>query len=389
MQDQLYPPEIAGDAIESYLAQYPSKGRGIYLIVLLALVGAGALLPILKVDVTVRSVGLIRPVVEKSEIKARVSGLVQEVLVEGRETVQKGQPLLTVQAKALDERADLLHAQLDEKERFLADLDWLFTLEEAGREEVIRRLESSKYRQAYAHFEGELREQRLQGQNAERTLERLQHLYERKAVARQKVEDAAFRLAQERSAAALIVERHRTQWQGDRVAYWMERERLQSELQQIKEERMYYTVKAPFRGTVEQLTSLGAGSYVQAGQRLAVLSPRSELIAEVSVTPQDIGLLTEGAPVRMQIDAFNYNQWGFVTGRVTSIADDFMLVDGAPMFRVGCSIDQAVLVLENGVKGHLRKGMTLQARFFVARRSLFQLLYDDVNNWLNPNQAEA
>ena len=387
MQEQLYPSEVAGDAIESYLAQYSGTSRGIYLVVLLALVGAGALLPVLSVNVTVRSTGLIRPLMEKSEIKARVSGLVQEVFVEGQEAVRKGQPLLAVQAEALNERADLLQEQLVEKERFLGDLDRL--LESAGREEAVRRLASDKYRQAYAHFEDELRERQLREQNAERALERQRRLYERKAVARQKVEDAAFRLAQERSAAALVVERHRTQWQNDRATYRMERERLHSELQQLGEERVFYTVKAPLQGTVEQLASLAAGSYVQAGQRLAVLSPRSELVAEVSVTPQDIGLLRVGMPVRMQIDAFNYNEWGLVTGTITEIADDFLMMDGNPMFRVRCSLNQTALTLENGFEGRLKKGMTLQARFFVARRSLFQLLYDDVNDWLNPNQAAA
>ena len=387
MQKQLYPSEVAGDAIESYLAQYPGKSRGIYLIVLLALVGAGALLPILKVDITVQSAGLIRPAMEKSEIRARVSGLVQEVFVEGQEAVQKGQPLLAVQTKVLDERANLLQTQLDEKERFLSDLDRL--LESTGRKEAIRRLASGKYRQAYAHFEDELRKRRLREQNAERVLERHRHLYEREAVARQKVEDAAFRLAQERSAVALVVERYQSQWQNDRAVYRMERERLQSELQQLEEERVLYAVKAPVRGTVEQMASLAAGSYVQAGQRLGVLSPRSELVAEVSVTPQDIGLLKVGMPVRMQIDAFNYNEWGFVTGTITKIADDFLMKDGNPVFRVRCSLNETALTLENGFEGHLKKGMTLQARFFVARRSLFQLLYDNVNNWLNPNQAAA
>ena len=32
-----------------------------------------------------------------------------------------------------------------------------------------------------------------------------------------------------------------------------------------------------------------------------------------------------------------------------------------------------------------KKGMTVQARFIVARRSFWQLLFDKVDNWLNPN----
>ena len=39
---------------------------------------------------------------------------------------------------------------------------------------------------------------------------------------------------------------------------------------------------------------------------------------------------------------------------------------------------------KNGYKGDISKGMTLTARFLIANRSLWQLLYDKVDNWLNP-----
>jgi HlyD family secretion protein len=126
---------------------------------------------------------------------------------------------------------------------------------------------------------------------------------------------------------------------------------------------------------------------VQAGEALAVISPASGLVAEVYVTPRDVGLIRVGAPVRMLIDAFNYTDWGVVTGRVVEVSGDFVQVGGQPMFKVKCSMDRDWLSLRNGFTGHLRKGMTLRARFVVAERSLFQLLFDDVNDWLNPAQA--
>jgi len=45
------------------------------------------------------------------------------------------------------------------------------------------------------------------------------------------------------------------------------------------------------------------------------------------------------------------------------------------MFEV-CSLGQKFLELKNGYPGKLNKGMTLQARFVVTRRSLWQLIYD-------------
>jgi membrane fusion protein, peptide pheromone/bacteriocin exporter len=59
------------------------------------------------------------------------------------------------------------------------------------------------------------------------------------------------------------------------------------------------------------------------------------------------------------------------------------------MFNVRCTLNQSHLQLQNGVKGEIRKGMTFQARFIVARRSLFQLLYDKADDWLNPSWGET
>jgi hypothetical protein len=107
----------------------------------------------------------------------------------------------------------------------------------------------------------------------------------------------------------------------------------------------------------------------------------------VFVTPRDIGLIRPGGPVRIQVDAFNYNDWGFVTGRVREISQDFVVEGQQPVFRVRVALDATELRLKNGFRGELRKGMTLRARFVVAERSLFQLLRDDLNDWLNPTQA--
>ncbi|MBI3884159.1 MAG: hypothetical protein HY302_00255 [Opitutae bacterium] len=42
------------------------------------------------------------------------------------------------------------------------------------------------------------------------------------------------------------------------------------------------------------------------------------------------------------------------------------------------------LALPNGLRGELKKGLTLSARFLVARRSVLQLFYEDASAWLNP-----
>ena len=122
---------------------------------------------------------------------------------------------------------------------------------------------------------------------------------------------------------------------------------------------------------------------------LGEISPDSGLIAEAYVSTKDIGLLRTGANVKMQVDAFDYNMWGTLKGKVASISGDVFTDKGMPYFRVLCSLNTTALRLRNGTEGQLKKGMTVQARFIVTRRSLFQLLYDDTNDWLNPNAIRS
>ncbi len=47
------------------------------------------------------------------------------------------------------------------------------------------------------------------------------------------------------------------------------------------------------------------------------------------------------------------------------------------------------LALPNGLRGDLKKGLTLSVRFLVARRSMLQILYQDVSAWLNPDDNRS
>ncbi len=126
------------------------------------------------------------------------------------------------------------------------------------------------------------------------------------------------------------------------------------------------------------------GSNLTAGNIICEISPDSNLIAECYLTPADIGLIKEGSKVKFQIASYNYNQWGMASGEVLEIGKDIIMLNNTPVFKVICSIDQKELSLKSGAKGILKKGMTLQARFLIANRSIFELLYDKVDDWFNP-----
>jgi hypothetical protein len=103
------------------------------------------------------------------------------------------------------------------------------------------------------------------------------------------------------------------------------------------------------------------------------------------VKPSDIGMLYEDQPVLIQVDAFKYNEWGMLKGRISDISDD-MIIEGNSdaFFRVRCALENRSLSLKNGYRAEMKKGMSMTARMLVTRRSLFNLLFDKADKWFNP-----
>jgi HlyD family secretion protein len=159
---------------------------------------------------------------------------------------------------------------------------------------------------------------------------------------------------------------------------------LATERQQLSDEKGQYIIYAPISGTVHNMAGIYEGSFAYPNQVLAEISPDTGLVAECYIPPKDIGLIRKNMQVNFQVSAFDYNQWGILTGKVVDISNDITVVNDQPVFTVRASLDQTYMELKNGYRGNLKKGMTLQAHFTVARRSLFQLLYDNVDDWLNP-----
>jgi multidrug resistance efflux pump len=382
VQNQLYPAEYGKDSIEQHLARHSSRSQAIYVTIVIVLLAGIASLPLLNVDVSVQSAGVIRPLTEKHEVRVATPGVVERMLVRQNQTVHKGEPILVLQSGRLKTRDRLLDNRVAENRASIDDLEMLTG--PRGQVGLAGRLRSPRYRQEYTRYTNAISENQLRQDQAIREAERARVMFERSLISRVELEDREFQLSQLRAEAALLRERQLADWQTALTAAQTELAELLGQQADVAEQSTLSTVVAPITGTVEQVAALSRGSFVQGGDALAVISPSSSLMADVYVSPRDIGLLRVGAPVRLQIDAFNYTEWGFVTGRVQEISSDFIMVDQQPIFTVKCALDQDHLTLKNGFKGPLKKGMTLQARFVIARRSLFQLLYDDVNDWLNP-----
>jgi HlyD family secretion protein len=181
-----------------------------------------------------------------------------------------------------------------------------------------------------------------------------------------------------------IYEQYQRKWNAELVMLKQENVEFGTQMTQLEEEIKKYTIIAPIEGEVMQVAGIQENSYVPSGFQFAQISPKGKLIIECFATPYDIGFLHEGMQANFQLDAFNYNQWGMAKGLVKEISSDIVYVNNQPVFKVRCSIQTTYLQLKNGYKSDLKKGMTLTGRFTITERTLAQLIFDKLDNWLNP-----
>ncbi len=417
------PAAIGRHTVESLYAEHGAPRPWTYWLVLAGVIGAVVSLPLIKVDVSVRAAGLVRPTTERAELRPAVSGHIAEVLAHDNDRVSAGQPLLVLAARDLAERLSRNQAQQTEHADLAADLKFLTTetaLEAtdpltagsgsgavAGPRRPAGSLQGGSVvgwsfrtptlRQEHAQFLAQADSYRLAEAKARNELVRYTTLAGKGIATQQELDNARYEAERLHAESRLLVEQTLARWQSRLREEQVAQADLASEAQRLREEQTQYTLRAPAGGVLVGFSGWSTGGFVAAGQSLGAVSPEDTLQVEVYVSPRDIGLVRVGQTARLQIDAYPYTQWGTLDGTVTSISGDLATTGASQVgtvipngpsssvaFKVLVRPTATFLALPNAVRGELKKGLTLSARFLVARRSVFQLLYDDVSAWLNP-----
>lgn len=387
MKPKLFPKEIIAYSAESHFSNFTVRSQVIYLTVLIFIVFSLLCLPFIFVDVSVQSSGLVRPLTYKSIITAPVSGRVKAVYMEDNLPVKDNQTLIVLEAELIEEQIVTNSNRIIKVENFIRDLKRLAIIIKDTALEEVNSFKTSLYALSYLHFQQQLSDAKNQYGKVKKEFDRNKLLYEEKVIAQVDFDNIEFDLKQSIIAINTLEKAQASKWQAELNNYQQELAELEAENRRLQKEKERYIIRSPLSGTIQSFSGIYNGSFIYANQEIAEVSPDSELIVECYITPADIGLLKEGTPARFQIDAFNYNEWGMITGKIIEISNDIIVTDGKPFFKIKCSLDEKSLKLKNGYVGTMKKGMTLQARFLITQRSLFQLLYDKVDDWVNPNRA--
>lgn len=380
--NQIFPKEFINTSIEHYTFRLRKRSISIYLILVVAILTILISLPFIKTNVTVTANGIISTSTNRFELSSPTSGLLLNCRLKENMIVKEGDTLLVYDNNVLHKELQQIDTRLSELGNFLEDLKKLVR----NNLNPSVELTSSRFQIALLKYLTELEKLNIEKEALKKVYERQKKLFDLKVIS--EVEFEKDQANHDRIGAEIKVFKKQAinNWKETFLSIEVEREQLSFRKQEIENELMKSILVAPTSGELQEVVPLKPNQFVMAGLKIGEITPNSDLMAICWVTPKDVGLIEEQMISLFLVDAFNSNEWGYLKGRVSDISSDTYLINSQPFFKVKCQLEQDHLSLKNGVMGKLKKGMTVQSSFMITQRTLYQLLHDKVDDWLNPNR---
>lgn len=364
---------------ENLLHKNKVKSFSLYFVVLAVLVICIGLLPIIKVDVSTQGRGIVRSESEPVIINSMINARIDWINIKNNQLIKQGDTLVRLSLESINSDKENTQKILQEQRQILSDLERI-------QQRNFSSLQTPSLKEEYLAYQGSFNELSNRTEQAKVTLERNQKLFDKHVISKSEYETYLYSYNQSVNSLQNLKSKYFSDWNNRIIATRERITSLENTLSKLNTEEKNYIIKAPISGTIENFSGVQQGSFLLPSQSIATISPINDLIAEIYVAPKDIGLIQKNQEVKFQMDAFNYNQWGIITGKIIDIDKNVSQNNGDFFFKVRCALNNKTLSLKNGYKAEITKGMTLTARFIINRRSLYELLFDKVDDWLNPTQ---
>jgi multidrug resistance efflux pump len=382
---ELIPFAISESCLESYLIRITTRSRIIYWIIIAMILTGIAILPFIYVDVSVQARGYFQSDIEKQVVYTPIQGKIIYTSIRNGRTIRKGDTLLIIYTETIKAQHESLMQRISENNSSIIDLERLTKITLDEDKSFQAGLTTQRYKAEFANLKSQqvIQVQKYEKKRAEHKRNEL--LYQQQIIPKTDYENSLYSFNSERDNLKQLILSQKSLWENDLALRRNESVTLFADLKQCNEALTNRIILAPIGGEIIQSSDIQSGSIVSSGQKIAEISPDGELVATCFVEPADIGLIHEKQKVKIQVDAYNFNEWGMLQGEIIDISDDMIVEDGSSAyFRIKCKPEKTFLSLKNGYKGGIKKGMSLNARIFVIRRSLYHLLFDKADKWFNP-----
>jgi len=139
------------------------------------------------------------------------------------------------------------------------------------------------------------------------------------------------------------------------------------------------TVRSPYEGVIISMEQRTVGSVVQQGQMLCQLAPKdAKTRARMTLNEAGLPRLAVAQRVRYFFQAFPYQRYGAVTGKLDWISPSAITAsDGSHFVALG-SLDRSVISPRPGQVLPLRVGMKGEAHIIVGGRTLIEYAFEPI-----------
>jgi hemolysin D len=149
----------------------------------------------------------------------------------------------------------------------------------------------------------------------------------------------------------------------------------QSEIASAQYKLKQTVLKAPVKGTVFDLPIQKPGDVLQPGDKIAEIAPEdSPLVVIAQMATAESGSLAKGMPVKLKFDAYPFQDYGIVTGKLTSISPTSKQGKVAN-YNLEIKLDRDCLPTANKCIA-LRPGDTVAAEVIVRQRRIIDFILD-------------
>lgn len=350
------------------------------ILVLLAL--AVGMSPFLPIDLYGTAPGLVRSQQEPSPIITALGAKIKRLNVYHQQWVHAGDTLLELEASDLIEKQKQLTLWMRENQWEIQDLKHLLNQPSPKPKSPVWKMAWESHRRQVQTLESKYLDAHLAWQ-------RQWGLFQDRVIPAQELEGYEIQKNQALNQWKNWLSQERAHWaqvlkQGqERDAQWRQ------EIKALDLEQQHCFILAPITGRIQFHHGFVKGSFVPAQQSIAEIHPEQEPIIECQVPVKLLGAVHLGQRSRLDFEAFPARIWGFQEGVVVQIQRSLKAQGKDLYFTLRVKAKKPWIDLRGRGRVPLMTGMTLVAHFYQETRSLWDLVFEKSQAWINPKYRHA
>jgi len=332
-----------------------------------------------KTDEVIVAIGKLEPKGDVKDIQIPIGGVIDEILVESGDNVEKNQILVQLDREASLEKFKSFQNALEEKELQLEKNNSILSLKREQKQQELL-LIKEKIRST-----NEKKDMNLV------LLKKLEDLYEEGGISKFKyleykinhdeIESELSKLKIEKEISAGLINQEIKKLESQQALIRAEIASLKSELIAAKVTLKYQSLKSPVAGIVFDLKPTTEGYVAQSSEPIMKIVPFDDLEADIEIPSNKIGFVKVGMPVEINIDSFPSSDFGVLEGNVKKIGSDALppsQIDQRTEYKYPATIEleEQIFKLQNGSSLPLQVGMSLSANIKLRKVSYLQLLFN-------------